>query len=62
MKQDLNLAQKIRALKTNKSFTVVSEKDRQTVCRIAKCLKDAGFIEFDVVTKKEGDAFKVAAI
>lgn len=62
MKQDLNLAQRIRGLKAGKPFTVPTEKDRQSVCRIAKSLKDAGVIEFDVVTRKEGDAFKVAAI
>lgn len=62
MSKDLTLAQKVRGLKAGKPFTVPTEKERQQVCRIAKSLKDAGVIEFDVVTKRDGDVFKVAAI
>jgi hypothetical protein len=62
MSKDLSLAQKVRSLKVASSFTVATEKERQQVCRVAKSLKDAGVIEFDVVTKRDGDIFKVAAI
>ncbi len=62
MSKETSIANKIRALKASKGFVVTSESQRQNVCRVAKLLKDAGVIEFDVVTKKEGDAFKVAAI
>ena len=41
---------------------VKTDQERQSVCRIAKTLKDSGAIEFDVVTKKDGSEFKVAAI
>ncbi len=62
MSKEMNIAMRVKALKTGKFFMVATEKQRQEVCRAAKLLKDAGVIEFDVVTKREGDAFKVAAI
>lgn len=62
MGKQLNLAQRIRALAVGKSFHVDTEKERQEVCKVAKTLRDAGVIEFEVVTKQDGDRFKVAAI
>lgn len=62
MSKQNKFIQQIKALKTSKGFTVTSESDRQSVCRAAAELKRYGQIDFDVVTKKEGDAFKVAAI
>lgn len=62
MKRDLNLAQKVKGLKIGQHFMVATEKERQAASRIAKSLRDAGVIEFSVVTKQEGDQFKVAAI
>lgn len=60
--KELTIAQKVRGLKIGKSFTVSTEQDRQRVCRVAKSLKDAGVISFSIVTKRDGDMFKVAAI
>ncbi len=62
MSKQQKFIQKIKALKASKGFTVATESDRQSVCRAAAELKRYGKIDFDVVTKKEGDAFKVAAI
>lgn len=63
MKRDLNLAQKVKALKVGQHFLVDSEKQRQAASRIAKSLRDAGVIEFQVVTKRWYDGkFKVCAI
>ena len=64
MSKELNLASRVRNLKPGLSFQVDSERERQSVCRIAKNLKDAGVIEFDVVTKwnDEEQKFKVAAL
>lgn len=56
------MADKLKRLKRGHSFTVSSEAERQTVCRIVKALRDAGYLPHKIITKKEGDAFKVAAI
>ena len=62
MSKETLIVSKIKALKASKGFVVKTNSERQNVCRVAKLLKDNGIIEFDVVTKKEGDTFKVAAI
>ena len=63
MSNELNLARKIRNLKVGEGFTVATEAQRQAASRVGKSLKDAGVIEFDVVTKSnDGKGFKVAAI
>jgi hypothetical protein len=63
MNKTLSLARKIRALQIGKPFTVSTEKDRQMVCRVAKALRDAGVIEFMVVTKRmKSGLWKVAVI
>jgi hypothetical protein len=62
MSKEIDLAQKVRALKAGSPFTVKTEKQRQRVCRIAKALRDSGAIDFTVVTRKENGAFTVAAI
>lgn len=63
MSKEIKLASQVRALKVGKHFIVDSESDRQKASRVAKSLKDAGVIDFDVVTKSCGDGtFKVAAI
>ena len=62
MGKQLNLAQRVRVLKIGQHFHVSTEKERQEVCKVAKSLRDAGVIEFNVVTKADGERFKVAAI
>lgn len=62
MKPNLQLAARIRGMVKGESFTVKSEQERQQACRIAKTLRDSGAIEFQVVTKADGDEFIVAAI
>ena len=62
MSKTLNLAAKVRALKIGQHFIVKTEKERQAASRAAKSLRDAGVIDFDVVTKADGETFKVAAI
>ena len=63
MSKQLSIAQKIRGLKLGKSFTVKTKPEREAACRVAKSLRDAGVIEFEIVTKLQDDGcFKVAAI
>lgn len=62
MSKNLSMEQRIKKLKPGESFFVDTESERQNANRVAKVLKRAGFIEFDVVTKSDGDRFKVAAI
>lgn len=62
MKQKINIAQKVKDMKVGESFMVQTESERQSVCKIAKCFREAGLITFDVVTKFDGKQFKVAAI
>ncbi len=52
----------IKGMQAGEHFFVPTESDRQTANRIAKTLRAAGVIDFDVVTKKAGEKFKVAAI
>lgn len=44
------------------SFVVETERQRQSVCTIAKTLRDAGAIQFDVRTwRRPGGGYKVTA-
>ena len=61
-KEQLNVGAKLKALTPGVPFFVQTEYQRQQVIRVAKALKQCGAIEFDVITKKEGNQFKVAAI
>ena len=63
MSNKFSLAAKIKALKPGQSFKVVGKSEREMACRIGKNLRDAGAIEFEIVTRCiSGDEFKVAAI
>lgn len=62
MSKQQTFIHQIKALKASKGFVVATESDRQSVCRAAAELKRYGVIDFDVVTKREGNSFKVAAI
>lgn len=62
MKTKMHMAKRVRSMKIGEQFMVFTHKERQAVCRVAKSLKDSGAIEFDVVTKRDGNKFKVAAI
>lgn len=56
------LGEAVASLKPGQSFTVETEKERQSVCRMVKILRDAGCLTHQIITKKEDDHFKVAAI
>ncbi len=56
------IEKKILNMKIGDVFTVDTETIRQRVCRTSKILRDYGAIKFRVITKRSGDAFKVAAI
>lgn len=58
----LELVVKLKNLTPGNPFFVKTEYDRQQVTRLAKGMKLGGFIAIDVITKKEGNQFKVAAI
>lgn len=62
IKEQLNIAVKLKELTPGNPFFVATEYERQQVIRLAKGLKQGGFIAFEVITKKEGSQFKVAAI
>ena len=62
MKKELNLAQRIRAMKTGDSFDVTTKAERESALKIAKTLFDAGVIEFRLMTREtDAGAFKVVA-
>lgn len=61
-KHDLKFTLMIKALKIGEHFTVRTEYERQSASRAAKVLKRAGVINFDVVTRRDGKRFKIAAI
>lgn len=62
MKKNLTLVQRIKRMKIGQHFHVATKGEQQNACRAAKVLKQAGIIEFDVVTKRDGEQWKVAAI
>ena len=63
MSNKFSLAQRIKGLKPGQHFTVTGKSEREMACRIGKNLRDAGAIEFEIVTRLiKGDTFKVAAI
>lgn len=62
MSKNLSMEHRIKNLRVGQHFHVSTESERQHANRVAKILKRGGFIEFDVVTKADGDKFKVAAI
>ena len=63
MSKEIAIAMKVKRLKIGSHFLVTTESDRQKALRVAKSLKDAGVIGFDVVTKSdENGQFKIAAI
>jgi hypothetical protein len=60
--KDLSIAQRVRALKVGKHFIVPTASARQAALRVGKSLRDAGVIDFRVVTVPDGTGFKIAAI
>lgn len=62
MSKQFSIEQQIRRMKQGDSFHVNGEKERQNACRAAKTLRKAGVIDFQVITRKDGDQFKVVAI
>ena len=63
MSKKLSIAQRIKSLKAGESFTVKTKTERESVCRMAKALRDVGAIDFQIVTRADdNDGFIVAAI
>ena len=62
MSKSLNIAQKIKSMKVGQHFTVATETERQIANREGKTLFRAGVITFQIVTRKQGDGWKIAAI
>lgn len=56
------LAARIRAMKAGDTFTVKTNTERITASKAAKTLKQAGVIEFRLVTFWEGEGFKLVAV
>lgn len=57
----LEAANRIRALKPGEQFRVKTNKDRVTILKAAKLLRNAGIIEFDVFSKLDNGEFKIVA-
>lgn len=56
-------AQRIRAMKSGKQFTATSNKDRILLLKVAKTLRAAGVIEFQIITKSDGNGgFLIVAV
>lgn len=62
MSKNLSMEHRIKNLRIGEHFHVKTDSERQHANRVAKILKRGGFIPFDVVTKKDAEGFKVAAI
>jgi len=67
MSKTLNLARRIRSLKIGQHLFVYSDQDRALARNLARTLRSAGVIEFEVSTRDAVDAngkagFKVCAI
>lgn len=62
MSKQPTMTERIKALKTGKSFTVKTEYERQSALRSAKFLLGEKIISFMVVTRKTDEGFKVVAI
>lgn len=57
-----DLESRIARLKVGEHFFVDTERERQQVCRAAKTLRRVGMLYGDIITKRDGQRFKVAAI
>lgn len=67
MSKQLNLAARIRSMKSGDCFWVPDEKTRQSALRSAKALRDAGILTLRITTyhaigPKGGSGFHVAAL
>ncbi len=62
MNKRFDIARKIKAMKVGDQFTVNTQNDRQQVMNISNALRGAGAIEFQIITRRNGKAWKVVAI
>ena len=62
MSNDEVFTAKLKGLKPGKSFEVDTESERRTVLRLVKLLTRNGILTQQIITRKDGDKFKVAAI
>lgn len=59
----MEAVQKLKAMKPGQQFTVDSKRDRATLLNTAKTLRNAGVIEFQLVTRaNDSGGFIIAAI
>jgi hypothetical protein len=62
MSKDEIFTAKLKKLKAGQCFHVDNESERRTVLRLIKLLTNNGIIDLQIVTREDGDKFKVAAI
>lgn len=60
--QTRNFVEELKGLKLGQHFIVGTEAERQTVLKEAKTLKKAGVLKLSIITRRDGEHFKVAAI
>jgi hypothetical protein len=64
MRQTLNLASKIKALKSGQRFSINGKKARNEANRAIKTLRDAGVLTVEVITREtdKTEVFNVIAL
>jgi len=62
MSKQVEMVHKIKRLKPGKFFIVPNATERMLALRTGKFLRDIGEIDFTVVTRENGNGFKVSAI
>lgn len=58
----LSMATRIRAMGKKGEFNVKTKNERKQALTIANLLRQAGAIDYQVVSRKNGKEFKIAAI
>lgn len=59
----MEAASRLKSLKPGKPFEVTSNKDRITLLKVAKTLRAAGHMDFQVITKaNENGGFTIHAV
>lgn len=60
--KSLSIAAKIRKMKVGDQFIAADKPERESALRHAKTLREAGVIDFQIVTRQQEGSFVVVAI
>lgn len=60
---EVEAASRLKKLKSGQNFSVKSNKDRIMLLKVAKTLRAAGYLEFQIITKSNGNGgFIIVAV